>query len=94
MSNSVCLTIALTSSLSLILAWTASGTHAGANRSKTAAVAGINTTQARFGTRRPNSAATSRSATFRAASAINARPAGVSRKSVGNEKAELTRSFK
>ena len=42
----------------------------------------------------PNSAATSRSATLRAASAIKARPAGVSRRSAGNVRAELTRSFK
>ena len=67
---------------------------AGANSSSTAAAAGISTTQARRGSRRPNSAATSRSATFRTASAIKARPAGVSRRSAGNVRAELTRSFR
>ena len=41
-----------------------------------ASAAGIRTTQARRGSRRPNSAATSRSATFLLASAIRAGPPG------------------
>ena len=59
-----------------------------------AAVAGISTSQARRGSRSPNSAATSRSATLRAASAIKARPAGVWRRSSGRVIAELSRSLR